>query len=245
MQLLLLNNLCATIDLVALALLIMFALCGFIRGFTKTFFSVFGTIIGVMLAFLIAPSVVGFLQSRFSALDTLQDSLNGFARQMLGNNLANTPLANATQESLKGIAGFIANIVLSLKNNANVSSDATIGEAVSSIFAYYVLLLICAIVLFIILKIVFFIISEIVKKAYKNKLIASLDRTLGFALGVINGVFNIELIILVISILPVPIFQEITIAINGTVFTNFIQNINLYQVIFNNIINFDIISSII
>lgn len=245
MQLLLSNNLCATIDMVALALLIIFALYGLIRGFTKTFFSVFGTIIGVMLAFLIAPSVVEFLQNKFFALETLQDSFNGFAKQILGNNLANTPLANATQENLKGIAGFIANIVLSLKNNAKVSTDATIGEAVASIFAYYALLLICAVVLLIILKIAFFIISEVVKKAYKNKLIASLDRTLGFALGAINGIFNIELIILVIGILPIPILQEISVAIDSTVFTNFIQNINLYQVIFNNIINFNIIGSII
>ncbi len=243
MQLLLLNNLCATIDIVALVLLIMFALYGLIRGFTKTFFSVFGTIIGVSIAFLIAPSVVSFLQNKFSALDTLQNSLDGFSKQILGSAISDTPLANATKESLKGIAGFIANLVLSLKNNANVSPDATVGQAVASIFAYYVLLLICAILLFIILKIIFFIISEIVKKAYKNKLVASLDRGLGLLIGAINGIFNIELIILVISILPIPILQQITLAINDTIFTRFIQNINLYQLIFNNIINFNIIGS--
>lgn len=245
MQVLLLANLSAIIDTVALVLLLIFALYGLIRGFTKTFFSIFGTIIGIMLSFLIAPSVVGFLQNKFSALDSMSGTFSGVAEQILGKELASAPLSFATKDNLRGIAGLIANLVLSLKNNANVSADATIGEAVSTIFGYYVLLLICAIVLFIVFKIIFFLLGEIVKKAYKNKIIASVDRILGVVLGVINGIFNIELIIMVISILPIPFFQQITVAINETAFTSFLQNINIYQLIFNNDINNSIINLII
>ncbi len=245
MQVLLLANISAIIDIVALVLLLIFALYGLIRGFTKTFFSIFGTIIGITISLLIAPSVVSFIQNKFSALDSMRGTFSGVAEQVLGKELSSAPLSFATQENLKGIAGLIANLVLSLKDNASVSADATIGEAVSTIFAYYVLLLICAVVLFIVFKIIFFLLGEIVKKAYKNKIVASADRLLGIVLGVINGIFNIELIILLISILPIPFFQQITVAISETTFTNFLQSINIYRLIFDSVINNSIINLII
>ena len=244
MQLLLLNNFSATIDIVALVLLTAYALYGLIRGFAKTFFSVFGSLIGILLALLIAPSVVNFLQNKFLLVDTMSNNFGGVVQSLLSKTLIRTPIANVTQDSLKGIAGFIANAVLSLKDNANVSPDATVGKAIAYIFAYYVLLIICVIILFIVLKIIFFIISEIVKKAYNNKAIASIDRTLGVALGVVNGIFNIEIIIIIVSILPIPRFQQIIIGIDGTVFTKFIQNINLYQILLNNVTNNNIIGKI-
>lgn len=245
MQLLLTSNLCATIDIVALILIVAYALYGAIRGFTKTFFSVFGTIIGVAIAILVAPSIVAFLQSKYGFVDSMSQNFSGVAGSIIGKDLSALPLSLATEENLGGVASFIANIVLSLKNNNNVSPDATIGQAVASIFGYYVVLAICVVLLFIILKIIFFIISEIVKKAYKNKLIASFDRTLGFVLGIINGIFNIEILLLLISVLPIPILQEITANVSATTLTKFIQDINLYQIIMVNIVNNNIIDVII
>ncbi len=245
MQLLLLNNFSATIDIVALVILIIYALYGLIRGFTKTFFSVFGSIIGVALALLIAPSVISFVQAKFSVLDGFKNSFYGVSKKILGSELYATPLALATKESLNGVAGFIANALLSLKNNANVSADATIGQALATIFAYYALLIICGIIVFIILKCIFYLISEVVKKAYKNKFVATFDRSLGLALGFINGIFTLEIIILLIGILPIPFCQQIIININDTALTRFIQNINLYQLIINNVINGNVLGEII
>ncbi len=244
MQILLLSSFSATIDIVALCLFTAYALYGLIRGFTKTFFSVFGTIIGLVLAILIAPSVVTFLQNNHSLLDTMSNSFGGVVQGLLPKGLINTPLMEASQENLNGVATIIANAVLFLKGNASVSPEATIGEAVASIFAYYVLLIICIIGLFIILKIIFFIIGEIVKKAYANKVVASVDRLLGLALGVINGIFNLGIILLIISIIPIPFFQQITLSISDTVFTKFVQNINIYQLILNAIVNNNIIGTI-
>ena len=244
MQILLLSSFSATVDIVALCLFTAYALYGLIRGFTKTFFSVFGTMIGLVLAILIAPSVVTFLQNNHSLLDTMSNSFGGVVQGLLPKGLINTPLMGASQENLNGVATIIANAVLSLKGNASVSPEATIGEAVASIFAYYVLLIICIIGLFIIFKIIFFIIGEIVKKAYANKVVASVDRLLGLALGVINGIFNLGIILLIISIIPIPFFQQITLSISDTVFTKFVQNINIYQLILNAIVNNNIIGTI-
>ncbi len=245
MHLLLLNSFGATIDIVALVLLTAYALYGLIRGFTKTFFYIFGSLISFMIAILIAPSVVSFLQGKFSIIDSMALNFKDVSTNLLGEELSSVPLSLASSEQLKGIAGYIANIVLSLKDKGNVSPEATIGEAVASIFAYYVILIISIIILFVILKIIFFIIGEIVKKAYANKIVASLDRVLGLALGLINGIFNIELILLIISTIPIPLFQQIIINIESTVLTKFIQSINLYQIIMNNIINSSITSIII
>lgn len=244
MPLLLLNNFSATIDIIALVILLAYALYGLIRGFAKTFFSVFGTLLGVLLAILIAPSVVSFLQGEYQLVDTLSENFGGVVQGLLSEDVFETPLALASQENLGGIAGLVAKVVLFLKTSDNVSPNATIGQAVSSIFAYYAVLIISVIALFIILKLIFFVIAEIVKQGYKNKAVASFDRLLGLALGIINGIFNIELFLLIISVLPFPFFQQITLAINGSVLTKFLQEINLYQAIMTNVVYKNIINVI-
>ena len=231
MNLLLLNNFSATIDIVALVILLAYALYGLIRGFAKTFFSVFGTLLGVLIAILIAPSVVGFLQEKYMVVDTMTGSFGGVVQGLLTQELIETPLSLASQDNLGGIASLVAKIVLMFKNQEGVSPDATIGEAVASIFSYYFVLILCVIGLFIILKLIFFVLTEMVKKAYVSKLVASLDRVLGLALGVFNGIFHMELIIMIISLLPIPFCQQITLAINDTIFVKFMQDINLYQII--------------
>lgn len=246
MKTLILSGGSATIDVIALAFVLIFALWGLFRGFTKTFFSLFGTILALLFAVLLAPSVASFLQEEFGLVTKLGITISDSMKQFFGEDIMNATLMQVTEGLLKdvGVAGFIISIILSFKKDSSFPQDTKISEIIGPTFAYYLLTIIAVIVLFIIFKIIFFFVGEIIKKSYENKTIARFDRTLGCALGLINGIINLELIIMVISMIPTPWFQGIYADIQASGFARIIESINLYGILMRSISVDKIISSV-
>ena len=243
---LLLANYSAISNIVALVFILVFALWGLVRGFTKTFFSVFGTILGLLFAVLLSSSVANFLQEKFNFVTTVSDSLGGVLTGIFGDELMDTTLREATTEYLEsqGLGSFIINIVLSVQADSTIPMDTTLNQIICPTFGYYIALIIAVIGLFIIFKLMFALISSIVKKMYANGIVMRLDKTLGLVLGLIHGVVILELVIMVISIIPIGFFQDIYAGIQTAAFANFIEDINLFKLILNSISNANIVGAI-
>lgn len=240
---LLLANLSATIDIIALALILLLALFGLIQGFIKTFFSLFGTTIALFIAIYLSPTIINFLQNNLNCVSDLANNISGTVSNIFGKELMQTKLSEATALNLysAGIGGVLVNIILSVKDVSTVSKNATVSDVICPTFAYYIWLIISVVILFIMLKIIFRIISKIVKKAYKSKSVARVDRFLGFALGVFYAIIVAELIILIISVLPFDFMQDIYVGIKDSTVASFLENINILGLITNKLIDANII----
>ncbi len=243
------SSLCATIDIIALIFILVFALHGAIKGFTKTFFSLFGTFIGLLLAVLLAPSVVKFMQSKHGLISSFANELDGVVTNLFGKNVLSIKISDANKATLTsaGLGGYIASIILSLKTGS-YSPDATVGDALCPTFAYYIVLILSVVVLFILFKLIFAVLCSLVKDAYKNKKVEKFDKTLGFFLGIVHGIIIFELVIMIISIIPLNFFQNIYANIQISTIAKFIADINMFNLIItaisqNNVINI-IISTI-
>ena len=246
MNLLLTTNYSAIVDIVALVFIFIFALWGCMRGFTKTFFAVFGKIIALILAVLLAPTAANFLQEKFSVVTSLSGSVNGVLTSMFGEQIMGVTLEQATSDYLSsaGLAGFIIEIILTLRADTSVPTSTTLAQIVAPTFAYYIVVIICVIAFYIIFRLIFFFISEIINKWHKWKPIASIDESLGFALGIINGIISLEFLILAIKIIPIALFQDIYAAIQTSTVAGFIENINVFSIIINSLSTFNITSVI-
>lgn len=242
MYLLLTADYSAIADYAALGLIVIFALWGLMRGFTKTFFSVFGTMLGLLFAVLLSASATNFLESKFSLVSNAGEWLEGFLNGIIGEDVMSATLEQATQERLSqaGVAQFLVDIIVSAKNDGSLPMNTTLNQIICPTFGYYLVQIGAVVVLFIIFKLIFFLISEIVKKLYKFKPIAWIDKLLGLALGVLHGIINIELIIMVISILPIEICQNVYLGIQTSNIAGFIEKINLYGLITSAISNSNI-----
>ena len=97
---LLLSNLSATIDIIALALILILALFGLIQGFTKTFFSLFGTAIALLIAIILSPTVINFLQNNFNSVSHMSDNVYGLVNNIFGKELMQLKLSEATATNL-------------------------------------------------------------------------------------------------------------------------------------------------
>lgn len=246
MNYLLLSNYSAMADIVALLFLALFALFGFIRGFAKSFLSVFGTIIAIVLAVLLAPALTELLQTLFSLINVVADSISGVLSNIFGEQLMNMDLSQASEEVLasSGLAGFIVKIVFQVKSDGEIPLDTTLNQIIGPTFAYYVVLIISAVVLFVLFKILFIVLRKVVKLAYAFPLVKNVDKLLGAVFGFVNGIFNLELVILAISIIPIALFQDIYAGIQASILANFIEDINLYGLLLNALSNQNIIDAI-
>ena len=235
MNLLLAMNGGTIVDIVALCLIALSAIIGLCRGFAKTFISAFGSIISIILAFLLCSTVAGFLENKFGLITTISDKLQGVLTGIFGETLMDTTLQEATEATFAeaGVASWIANIVLSVKGSGNVDMNVTLNQIICPVFGYYITALIAIIILFILFKILFFLIGEFIKKLSEIKIIGTVDRTLGLILGIIRGVIIIQLLILIINIIPIAAFQQVSLDIENSVFVSFINGINIFGLILN------------
>ena len=233
---LVLSNYGAISDIFALLFITTFATLGLIKGFAKTFFSTFGTAIGLLLALLLVSPTANFLQDTFGLVDYLSKSLSGVLGNVFGKNVMNMTLGQASVDYLEkaGISGFIIQIITLMRSDGSIPSEITLNRIICPAFAYYTTIIISALTLFLIFKLIFLVLSKMIGES-KYDDVKKFDKSLGFAFGMFNGIICLEILIMLISVLPFPFFQNIYAGIQVSTFANFIEDINLYSVLINRI----------
>ncbi len=222
----------AIIDIVALAVIIVFAIIGLIQGFTKTFVSAFGGILALLLAGLLCGSMANFLEDKFSFITSVAGKLGGVMKNVFGE-VVDIPVGDSSEAILtkQGVAMWLVKMIFSIKEE--VPPETTVNSIICPIFAYYVVVIISFVALFILFKILFALLSRIVKSLYVFKLVLATDKILGLALGLVRGVIIVQILILVVNVIPISFFQNIAANIQYANFTNFINTINIFNVIIN------------
>ena len=231
-------NLPAIVDAVAIFFVATFTIIGYAKGFVKQFVSAFGTILSLLLAVLLCTSVATFLQSQFGFVETVSKSIGGTLSNILGADVSHLTLGELVNEQgreilvQKGVAPWLIDIVMLFVNDTSaLPMDTTIYQILCPTFAYYVVIIIAVVSLFIVFKLMFFILGKYVHKLHSIKMIAVLDNTLGCLLGLFCGIVYLELIIMLLSIIPIQAVQDVYSAVHASVVANFIEKINLYSIV--------------
>lgn len=234
---LLATNVGAVVNVVALVLMLAFALVGLSKGFVKTFFSIFGTILSLFLSILLAPSVASFLERGTSVVTTVAEGVQGLVQNLVGKDALGMTIQAVTESSLQqaGVGGWVISLILSLKGLEGIPLDTTVGELIGPTFAYYIVVILSVIVLFVLFKIILFVVSKIVKSLYSIKLVATIDRTLGLLMGAINGVVTINLIMLILSMIPIGFVQNLYITLSASSVLSFLSKIDIYGYLLSSI----------
>ena len=234
-------NLPVIVDVVAIIFVAAFTIVGYAKGFVKQFVSAFGTIFSLLFAVLLSTSVATFLQNQFGVVNSLSQSVGGVLSNIIGADASQITLGELVNEqgrlllAQKGMAPWMINIVMAfvVDGGTSLPMDTTVYEVLCPTFAYYAVIIISAIVLFAIFKILFFLLGKLINKLHAIRLVAILDNTLGCLLGLFCGIVYLELIIMAIGFIPVQFLQDIYMAVQASIFANFIARINLYNVVLN------------
>lgn len=224
-------------DLVCLAIIAIFAIANWRKGFISQLFKAISTIGALILAYFLADTFVNFANESFNFSGIIADKVQA----LLGDGTAY--LADLTEENLKTaiaelkLPDFIADFALQALSNVGTGVFDNIGEFLANIITHYIAITIAYIVVFIIAKIVLFFVLKIVEKIVKLPLIRLVDKTLGLVWGLIKAVIFLFVVIFIIEIMPGDAFTTAKLALNDSLFASFLQNYNIFSIAVNWIAN--------
>lgn len=236
----------AIIDVVALSLLVVFAVLGLKNGFIKTFVKVFGTIISLLIAVMLCSKCANFLENQFGLISKITEKVSGVVSNIFGDEIVNMTLGHAQDAELSelGLSGWLIKIVMQAKTDGTIPLDTTLNQIISPVLSYYIACGISVIFLFILLKIILFIIGDLTEKLGAIYVVGALNKALGFILGLIRGVVMIQFAVIIIKIIPLGFIQSLYVELNNSVVVGFIDKINLFDIIINSFAKLDILSFI-
>lgn len=197
----------AVIDIIVIAVLLVFAIVGMVKGFLNTIISLFGTFASLGVAILCAKPVASFLNKIFNIVGSISGKLmgtitgvspfqsgyegiaDGLTGAELKEYLASNPDTNTFKDRVFRL--FIEDSKVfeaeSATAEAYAAADQSVVQYMAERLAGIITLIIAAVVVFILLKIAVLILSKLFDAITKNRAISGIDRTMGLLFGLAKG----------------------------------------------------------
>ena len=216
------------IDIIVVAVLVIFGIIGFCKGFFKSILSFFSWAVCLIVAVFSAKYVANWLNHIYDFSGLIG---RGISNELLSyNEYFSTLATNYNVDNIPsgmGLLGQLTKVVFSSNIEGNFAENETIASVVGASLGHVVMVIITAILIFVILKIVLFIINKIVDKITKTKVIGVLNKIFGLVFGVLKAgfivvVFNVVLVFL--TLIP---------AVNNTITPLVQENTYVERVIYN------------
>lgn len=215
------------IDIVIIAILIIFSIIGLKKGFFKTVLSVFSWSVCLFIAIFTAKYVAGWINGLYNFSNLIG---NGISKSLIKSNeffaqSINVYQAGGKDALIAAIPGDVNALVKQLikvafsNTNVDMTSSDSIGSVVGLGLGQISMIVISGILVFIVLKIAIALLSKLFDHMSKTKIIGGLNRFLGMVLGLLRGaliIIVINLTLVGLSLVPTvnklttPIIQENT-----------------------------------
>lgn len=191
----------SVIDIVFLALLILFALVGATRGFLKTIVSLASSVLSFAGAIYLAKPLVGLLNSWFSVVTKLGTSLTQQFLPLFSDftNVSGEVIKNEHIEA----TGLLKKALTLFIDNSTVYADKTeLANALGSKTASVILIAICTILCWLLIKLVLFLLAKLFDALKKeSKAVNGMDKVLGLILGAVKGFAIISIVFVIANLL--------------------------------------------
>jgi len=223
------------IDVVIIAVFVIFGIIGLKKGLLKSILSLFSWGFCILVACLTAKYVAGWLNGlyNFSGLigNSISKSLNNtnafFAQSI---NVYEAGGKDALIAAIPtDINKLLAQLIKSVFSNTSVdmSSTNTIGYVVGSSLGHICMIVISGILVFIVLKIAVALLSKLFKNIAQTKILGGLNKILGLVLGLLKATLIVGVVnCILVALTLVP-------AANRTLTPLIQDNTHIEKVIFN------------
>jgi len=213
------------VDIIIIAVVVIFAIIGYKKGFLKSVLSLFSWVVCAVVAVLVAKYVAGWINGiyDFSSLignkisDSLTNSNEFFATAI--NTFENTDQIIASIP--EGTGKLLTQLIKIVFSNSAVdmASEASIASVVGASLGHFCMVIIAGILTFIILKIVVKLLSKLFDKIASTKILGGLNKILGLCLGVLKAgviIVIVNGVLIALSLVPAinkvitPVIQDNT-----------------------------------
>ena len=231
-------NVSVIMDIVVVVFLLIFAVIGFAKGFFRGLVDLGGVILAFVIAINLGSLLANGLQSFFGLRDTIGAALENWLLSIEGFDTVLTEEGISAALEKIGIPSFIcAPIAESAAALVQEQAGLTIAQALSTIFASYLLSFLCGILVFILCRLFLKLLAKLLTKIVdKIPFVGLLNRILGFVLGLLIGIIYLYIVLSVLSVVPSEPLQQ---TLQNTVIIQFLYHHNLLMLFLNAISFFE------
>lgn len=216
----------SVLDIIVIAILAIFAIIGFIKGFLNTLLSLFGNLASLAIAIVIVKPCARFLDKIFGIVKWLGNLIvNGLNGAGVIPDLSSSVMTSdeviSYMSTNRGLMGRLASLFVDKGTTYGAGAENNLIEVLTKNMGNFAAIIFTVIILFILIRLAVFILSRIFDAITKKRALSGLDRLLGLVFGVCKGAVAITCILSVMYTLS-PIFPAIDQWVANSSFTNWL-----------------------
>jgi len=220
------------VDIVVIAIILVFGAVACAKGFMRCLIGFIGTVMSVVLALLLCKAVSSFFQEKFGWLTSISDF---FCDRLSSIASLNVAIGEADELSSLSVPAFIVAIIAEAFSGTAIPSGTTAAELIAPVLAQMLLNAISFLLVFILIKIICFILNKTLGEAFKRiPGVRSVNAILGFVVGAFEAILFICAALFVITLFPTDGVRSF---ISSTTILNFFYNNNIAGMLFKLIVS--------
>lgn len=197
------------IDVIIVALVVVFAFIGLRKGFFKSVLSMVSGVVVIIVSFLLASPVAKLINKIYDFNGLLAGKLcksiagmGTFYSQTIPEGVSGSDLVNQIPSSTNGFLKKLMSHVLKPLSAGDVQG-ATVADIVSGAFASIIVTVIVGILLFVLIKIIIALATRLFDNITKNRVFGATNKLLGLAFGAVKGFIIVVVFAIVLTFLTV------------------------------------------
>ena len=206
------------VDLVIVAVLVIFAIVGFKKGLLKSVISLFSWVVCLIIAIFTAKYVARWINGiyDFSGLigGKIENSLinmNDYFNRVISSFATKEDVVAGIPEGINKLLVQLIKVVFS-SSAVDMQSEASVANVVGSSLGQICMVIIAGILVFIVIKIIIAILSRIFDNIARTKVLGGLNKVLGLLFGLVKAACVIVIfngLLVGLSLIP-PVNKTIT-----------------------------------
>lgn len=183
----------AVIDIIVIAVLLVFGIIGMVKGFLNTLLSLFSTVASLGVAIFCAKPVAKFLNKIFGLVGAIGGKISASLASSITPFASGDYTGEMTGAQLKeyfaadGLTFQERIFKLFVEDGQTFNTDESIVNYLGERLAAVIAVVIAAVVVFILLKIAVLLLAKLFDALTKNKAISGLDRAMGLIFGLVKA----------------------------------------------------------
>ena len=197
------------LDVVIIALVAIFGLIGFKKGFFKSVISMISTLVVILISIFCASPLARIVNKLYDFTGLIARglcktiaSMGAFYSQPIPEGMSGADVVSNIPQSTNGFLKKLMSYALNPLSAGDIQS-ATVADIVSGAFASIIMLIICGIVLFIFIKIILAIATRLFENITRNRVFGATNKLLGLVFGAVKGFIIVLVFSIILTLLTV------------------------------------------
>lgn len=217
------------VDLIILAILLIFIIIGIKQGFLRQAVNLVSGIASFVIAYCFCDNLLDLISNKTNILVSLSDKLtSSLSKNSILGTEFNPETFKSNLESLN-----IPNFIIEAVSKISIGNETTsLAALLSQVLAKYILLSICFISLFLLCKFLFVIIKKIASLFNNIIVIGTINRILGSLLGFIKGLLFVYFALFIINTF-IPLSNGVSTILSSSRAVTILSKYNIFVYLFN------------